>query len=196
VTNPKLRVLGIAGSPRCGGNTDLLLEQALAGAVTAGAQTNRINSRELNIAPCFHCDKCLPEGKCATDDDMQWLYQELLQADHLILSAPIFFLGLPAQVKAMIDRCQALWVRKYLLKVTPAITTQGKRRGLYLSVAGNARPNTFQPSIATVKAWFATLDIEYSAELFFAGMDTRDAIIAHPTALRDAFLAGEKLVQG
>ena len=196
MTNPKPLVLGIAGSPRCGGNTDLLLEQALSGADGAGARTRRINSRELKIAPCCHCDKCLPEGICATEDDMQWLYRELRRADHLILSSPIFFMGLPAQVKAMIDRCQALWVMKYLLKVPVALASQSKRRGLFLSAAGNNRPNTFQPAIATVKAWFATLDIDYSAGLLFGGMDEREAVATHPTALRDAFLAGGKLVRG
>jgi multimeric flavodoxin WrbA len=196
VAAPKPRVLGIAGSPRCGGNSDLLLQQAIDGAAIEGAQTRIVSLDELKIAPCHHCDKCLQKGECATEDDMQWLYQELREADYLILASPIFFMGVTAQVKTMIDRCQALWVMKYVLKLPIALCSQNKRKGLFISVAGTKRPNLFQPAIATVKAWFATLDILYTADLLFPGIDERGAIVRHPTALRDAFLAGQKLVQG
>jgi multimeric flavodoxin WrbA len=127
---------------------------------------------------------------------MQWLYHELRELDCLILASPVFFMGLPAQTKAMIDRCQALWVTKYVLKLPIAFNTHKKRKGLFISVGGTNLPNLFQPAIATVKSWFATLDIDYAGNLLFSGIDGKGAIRQHPTALREAFIAGQKLVEG
>ncbi len=114
-----MRVLGIAGSPRRGGNTDLLLEEVLKGAAGKGAEVKTITLARLKIAPCQHCDACLETGRCRIQDDMQGVYDELEWADRIVLAAPIHFMGLSAQMKAMIDRCQCLWARKYVLKVPP-----------------------------------------------------------------------------
>jgi multimeric flavodoxin WrbA len=193
---PKPKVLGIAGSPRRGGNTDFLLQQAMLGASGQGVETKLVILDELNIAPCRHCDKCLPTGKCAIEDDMQWLYQELREADYLILASPIFFMGVTAQVKAMIDRCQALWVIKYILNLPIAPNSHGERNGLFISVGSTKLTNLFSPAIATVKSWFATLDISYAGDLLFSGIEGKGAITKHPTALQEAFLVGQKLIQG
>lgn len=190
---PRPRVLGIAGSPRRGGNIDLL-PQAVSGAEIQGARTSIVTLSELNIAPCRHCDKCSETGKCVIDD-MQRLSQELREVDYLILASPIFFMGLPAQAKAMIDRCQALWVIKYVLKLSVAANPHSKRKGLFLSVGGTKLLNLFEPAIATVKSWFATLDIIYTGILLFSGIDEKGAITQHPTALKEAFSAGQNLIQ-
>lgn len=188
--------MGIAGSPRRGGNTELLLQEAMSGANRQGAETKIIILSELSIAPCRHGDKCRQTAICEMQDDMQWLYWELRQADCLVLASPIFFMGVTAQVKAMIDRCQALWVMKYILKLPVALNPYKERKGLFISVGSMALSNLFQPAIATVKSWFATLDIAYAGDLLFPGIDEKGAIARHPTALREAFLAGEKLVRG
>ena len=190
----KLRVLGIAGSPRRDGNTDLLLRQAILGAQGQKAETKIVTLSELSIAPCRHCDGCLKTGKCVIDDDMQWLHTDLRQADRVILASPVFFMGVTAQTKTMIDRCQALWVVKHILKLPVALSPDQERRGLFISVGGTKLCNLFQPAIATVKSWFATLDIKYDGELLFSGIDEKKAIIKHPTALKDAFDVGQRLV--
>ncbi|GAJ23061.1 unnamed protein product, partial [marine sediment metagenome] len=64
-------------------------------------------------------DACLEAGRCKIEDDMQMVYRELEDADRIVLASPIQFMGVTAQMKAMIDRCQALWARKYLLKLPP-----------------------------------------------------------------------------
>ncbi len=191
---PKLKVLGIAGSPRKEGNTDLLLEQVLAGASNQQTDIKKVVLRELSIAPCRHCDGCLKTGTCVQHDDMQWLQQDLREADHIVLASPIFFMGLTAQAKAMIDRCQTLWVMKYVLKVPVAIPPGKKRSGLFISVAGSRYKNLFEPSRATLKAWFSTLEAKFESELTFLGIDEKGAISRHPTALQEAFALGKKLV--
>lgn len=191
-----LKVLGLAGSPRRGGNTETLLDQALAGAQSRGAQITKIVVNDLVIRGCQHCDGCLGTGVCVIEDDIQFLHRQLREVDRLILSSPLFFLGLPSQIKAVIDRCQALWVEKYLLKIRHQFASDGsRRRGLFICVGGMQKPNLFQGSIATVKAFFASCDIEYGDELLIEHVDELNAIGKHPSARADAFRLGVKLVE-
>ncbi len=191
----KIKVLGIASSPRRGGNTDRLLEQVIAGASSEGARTKIVVLSDLNISPCRHCDGCIKTGKCVIDDDMQWLHTDLRETDRLVLASPIFFMGVTAQAKAMIDRCQALWVIKYVLKIPLALNSDKERSGIFVSVGGTKLHNLFEPAKATVKSWFTTLDISYAGELLFSGIDER-TIDLHPTAQEDAFSIGQKLAVG
>ena len=189
-----MKVLGIAGSPRRGGNTDLLLAEVMKGAASGGADVKTIILNDLKITPCQHCDACLSAGRCRIEDDMQMVYRELEQADRVILASPIQFMGLTAQMKAMIDRCQALWARKYVLK-TPPLEGNRERKGLFISVGALKRSNLFEPSLATVKTLFKVIDITYAGELLFPGIDEKGAVAKHPDALCQAFLAGQKRVE-
>jgi len=191
-----LKVLGIAGSPRRGGNTDRLLGEVMRGAASRGAKVKTIILNNLTIAPCQHCDGCLETGRCKVEDDMQMVHSELGRADRLVLASPIYFMGVTAQVKAMIDRCQALWVRKYLLKLPLSGSSWGERRGLFVSVGATKSANLFQPAVTMVKSLFRALDITYAGELLFPGVDEKGAIAKYPDALHQAFLAGQKLVEG
>ena len=189
-----MRVLGIAGSPRRGGNTDLLLAEVMKGAASRGTEVKTIILNDLKIAPCQHCDACLETGRCKVEDDMQMVYDELMKADRIVLASPIQFMTVTAQTKAMIDRCQALWARKYILKLPP-LGDERKRKGLFVSVGGRKVANLFQPALATVKSLFRTLDVTYADELLFSGVDEKGAITKHPDALHRAYLAGQKLVE-
>ena len=189
-----LKVLGIAGSPRRGGNTDLLLAEVMRGAASKGAEVKTIILSDLNIAPCQHCDACLKAGKCKVDDDMQMVYRELEAADRIVLASPIQFMSVTAQMKTMIDRCQALWARKYILKLPPLGSEPGRKKGLFISVGGRKVANLFEPALATVRALFNTLDITYAGDLLFRGIDDKGAITKHPDALQQAFLTGQRLV--
>jgi len=189
-----LKVLGIAGSPRRGGNTDRLLAEVLKGAQSRGAEVKTIILNDLDIAPCQHCDACLKAGTCKFNDDMQIVYQKLETADRIVLASPIHFMGVTAQAKAMIDRCQALWARKYKLN-PPPLGDRRDRKGLFVSVGGRKVANLFEPTLATVKALFASLDIGYVGEIVFSGIDDKGAITKYPDALREAYLAGQKLVK-
>ena len=190
-----MRVLGIAGSPRRGGNTDLLLAEVMKGAASKGAEVKTMVLNELEITPCQHCDACFAAGQCRIKDDMQKVYEELERADRIVLASPVQFMGVTAQAKAMIDRCQALWVRKYRLKLPP-LGGKRERKGLFISVGGMKLANLFEPSLATVKSWFKVLDIAYGGELLFPGVDEKGAITQNPDALKQAFLAGQRLVEG
>ncbi len=189
-----MRVLGITGSPRRGGNTDLLLAELMKGAASRGAEVKTIVLNDLNFIACQHCDACLKKGKCKYQDDMQMVYRELEDADRIVLASPIQFMGVTAQMKAMIDRCQALWARKYVLKLPP-LGDRRERKGFFISVAGRKVVNVFDGALITIKSLFTVLDITYAGELLFRDVDEKVAIAKHPDALRQAFLVGQKLVE-
>ena len=183
----------MAGSPRREGNTDLLLQEAIRGATEKGAETKFLILSELNITPCRGGYSCLKDGNCVILDDMSWIYNELREADGVILASPIFFMGVTAQTKAMIDRCQSLWVLKYLLHHPVAFTPGKKRLGIFLSTGASEDPHLFEGALKTVKSWFATLDISYSQSLLLSGISEKGEVLKHPTALQEAFMLGQKL---
>ncbi len=189
-----MKVLGIAGSPRRGGNTDLLLAEVLRGAASKGAEVKTIVLNNLKITPCQHCDACLKTGRCRIEDDMQMVYQEMEDADRIVLASPIQFMTVSAQAKAMIDRCQCLWARKYVLKIPP-LSPDRERKGLFISVGGRGVANLIEPALATVRALFNTLNITYAGDLLFPKVDEKGAITQHPDALQQAILAGQRLVE-
>ena len=187
-----MKVIGISGSPRRGGNTETLLREVLRGAEEAGAETRLFVLPRMDIAPCRHCDGCYAEGVCVVKDDMGLIYPEIKSLDALVLASPIHFYGVTAQAKAMIDRCQAFWARKYILKRRIAAK---KRKGVFISTGGTRFPDLFEHARATVKNLFLVIDVEYWAELLFRGVDERGKIKEHPTALEDAYLLGKRLVE-
>lgn len=189
-----LKILAVAGSPRSNGNTDLLLEKAIEGATTEHTEVIRVVLRDLCIAPCRHCDGCLKTGRCVIEDDMQNIHDLLRKADRLILASPIFFMGLTAQTKSMIDRCQALWVLKYVLKIPVAYKQDAERKGLFLSVGGTGLKRLFEPAMETVKVFFRVLEYSLDDQITHSRIDEKGAILQHPEYLQEAFLAGRKLV--
>jgi hypothetical protein len=121
---------------------------------------------------------------------MQTVYKELASADRIVLASPLHFMGLTAQTKAMVDRCQSLWARKYKLHIPP-LGDERPRKGLFVSVGGQKLSNLFSPARATVEALFVSLDIEYAGELVFSGIDN---IGLEPGALEKAYMEGRRLV--
>lgn len=189
-----MKVLGILGSPRIGGNTDRLLDRALAGAESQGAEIEKVILNQMRLRPCQNCDGCALNGRCIVKDDMQRLYPKLREADRVILASPIFFMGLSAQTKAMIDRCQCLWVEKYRLK-RPIPKGNKGRKGIFIAVAGSSKPDMFLPAIATVKAFFAVLNMTYEGSILVNGVDEKGDIDARPACLEEAFAAGQRICQ-
>lgn len=187
-----ITVLGILGSPRRQGNTEILLDSALAGAVDKGAEVEKVLLSEMNISPCKEIYACLEAGRCAIQDDMQFLYEKLLSADHLIFASPIFFYGVTAQAKSMVDRCQALWVKRYIL----GMGREGNRirRGAFISVGATGGEKLFDGAVLTVKYFYDAIGVNYVNALLVNKIDTKARIREHPSAIRNAFLLGQQLV--
>ena len=189
-----MKVLGIMGSPRRQSNTEILLDKALEGAREAGAEVEKVLVSKLKISPCLEIYACRKDGNCAIKDDMQLLYKKLLEADHVIFASPMFFYGVTSQAKAMIDRCQALWVRKHVLGMGKE--DKRERRGLFISVGATRGAKLFDGAVLTVKYFFEAIGVEYSGDLLVRGIDNKGQIREHPAALEDAFRLGQQLVRG
>ncbi|MBN1871012.1 MAG: flavodoxin family protein [Candidatus Omnitrophica bacterium] len=186
-----MKVLGICGSPRVGGNSDVALESALEGAKTTGARTEKIILNQLKIVPCQECEKFKDDGGCFIKDDFYGLYEKIKDSDVVILSSPVFFGSLSAQTKIMIDRFQCTWRAKYILGVD---LFHKKRKGGFISVASSERQDFFDNAKSIVKNWFATIDCLYKDELFLTGLDYKNDIFKFPDYLDKARRMGRGLV--
>ncbi len=183
-------VLGISGSPRIGGNTDILLDKVLEGALAKGAKTEKVILNTLKFSPCQECENMRDDGTCIIEDDMQVLYRKVEEADAIILASPIFFGSLSAQTKMMIDRFQCLWRAKYILKKS---MSGKKKKGCFISVEASERRDFFDNAKSIVKNLFVTIEAEYREELFCPGVDKKGSILMHQDVLKDAFELGERL---
>jgi multimeric flavodoxin WrbA len=103
-----MKIIGILGSSRKRGNSDILLDIALKEAKKSGAEVSKISLRGKTIAPCDGCGKCQKSGKCVVKDDMQGIYQEMLEADGILWATPIYFWSMTGQTKIVLDRTFAL----------------------------------------------------------------------------------------
>lgn len=184
-----MNVLGIYGSPRKGGNSDIILDRALEGAAAAGAEVVRIYVREMKFSGCIECGGCDDTGRCIIMDDMQRVYDILLEAPVIFLASPVFFYGLTAQAKAFIDRCQALWNRRRI-----ATTPEERRRHAggtgYLLMAGAASGlYLFNGAEFTAKYFFDAMDKSYGGGLFFKAEHKGD-IDGNAAAMKRAYKCG------
>lgn len=185
-----MKVLGISGSPRIKGNTDILLDHVLKGANSKGADTEKIVLDKLKFSPCQECENLKDDGTCIVKDDMQDVYKKIKEADVLILASPIFFGSLSAQAKMMVDRFQCLWRAKYILKKDIAFK---KIKGAFISVEGSDRKDFFNNAKSIVKNLFATINVDYTEELFCSGVDEKGSISKRPDCLKGAFELGVRL---
>ena len=99
-----MKVLAISGSPRKNGNTVLLLNRALEGARSAGAEVELFSVAGKDIKGCDACWACVKTGTCHIKDDVSPLHDLMAEADGIIFGTPIYFWGMTAQMKAIIDR--------------------------------------------------------------------------------------------
>jgi len=185
-------VLGLQGSPRLKGNSALLLTAFLDEAARLGARTELVNVAKKNITPCQECGTCERKGFCPMDDDMQELYPLLRQADIIAMATPIFFYGPTAQMKAVIDRSQALWSRKYAL----GLEDPGRkwRQGYLLAVGATRGKNLFEGTILTAKYFFDAVGATFEGSLGYRQIEHLGDIQTHATALKDAARKARELI--
>ena len=163
------KICAVYGSPRRKGNTSLLLKKAIDGARESGAEVSEIVLRDMKISPCLEIYGCKKDGRCVLKDDFDALLESVFHADALILASPIFFYNLPAHTKAFVDRCQSLWVNKYVLK--RPLPVQKKRKGYFVSIGATHGERLFKGVKLTVRYFFDVLDATYSGELLVRGVD-------------------------
>ena len=177
-------ILGLQGSPRKKGNTDYLLSTFLQAAEQRGAATRIIPVAERNILPCKEYVVCEKKGTCPIDDDMAAeIYGLLRQAEVVVLASPIFFYNMTSQLKALVDRCQVFWARKYRLKLSDPL--KSTRRGYLLSVAATRGKTLFEGLQLTAKYFFDAIDARFEGSLVYRGIEGPKNMANHPTVRED-----------
>jgi len=188
-------VLGIHGSPRRGGNSEILLDLCLEAARQAGAETEKLRASRLDISGCRACGGCDETGECVLADEMQRVYPLLDSAERIVLAAPIFFYSFPAQLKALIDRAQARWARRRLRHRQPGYRPAANRRGYVQLVGATRGRNLFQGAELSARYFYDALEMEYCGGQLVWRVDARGAIRQHPEELERARELGRRLVE-
>jgi len=188
-----MKVIAFLGSPRVNGNTEILLNETIKAIKEERHEITLFRPSQMNISPCINCGSCENTGKCIIKDDMDIVYKAIREGERFILASPIFFFGLTAQIKILIDRCQAIWCEKYLLK-NPISEGPNKRRGLLLMVGGMNDERGFKCGDATATAFFRTINVLEHEILFYKQIDTKGKIQQHIDALKNAYKAGKRLL--
>ena len=180
-----MKITAIYGSPRKNGNTDLLMDAFLKEFENSDHVIHRFYLRKMTISPCIECEKCYTTGTCVIDDDMNAIYPLFKKSDIVVLLSPVFFYGLNALAKAMVDRSQCCWSEKYLLNKKHS-DSETRPKGVFLTVGGSKGKRNFEGIILTVRYFFDALDIQFTDQLLVKEVDQKGAILDHPTALDDA----------
>jgi len=188
-------ILAIYGSPRRKGNTSLLLKQAVQGAKEQGAEVEEVVLRDLKMAPCLEIYGCKKDGRCVIKDDFQGLYDSLLSCQGIMLASPIFFYTVSAHTKILMDRCQSLWVKRYLLEKAVLGVGERTKKGLFVSVGATSGKKLFEGTLLTVRYFFDVCDAELWRYLLYRSLDFEGDVLNHPEYLQDAYRAGKELAQ-
>jgi len=177
-------VLGLQGSPRKNGNTSRLLSAFLDKAERLGAHTQCLDVPRMNIKPCQGCGNCERKAFCIIEDDMQQVYPLLRKADVIVMATPVFFYGVTAQIKCLIDRSQVLWARRYVHN----LEDPGRkwRQGLLLSVGATKGKDLFEGISLTAKYFFDAVGARFEGSLTYKKIEEIGDIEKHSTAINDA----------
>ncbi|WP_292370140.1 flavodoxin family protein [Methanoregula sp. UBA64] len=193
-----IKVLAFAGSPRRHGNSETLLDWTLAAmAADPEVAVEKVPLTEANINPCQGCNACEKLNKCIRRDGMDIYHDKIVDADCIVLSSPVFCMGLCSQVKMLVDRAQVFRSRKYVLKL-PVVPPErkGRRMGVFLASAGQTWPYVFDALVPSVKCFYHVIEIKDAdiRYLMVNGVDEKGAILQHPTAKTDAEKLGKAVV--
>lgn len=189
-------VLVFLGSPRKGGNSEVLTEALLEGVRQAGGSPEVIRLCDLKISPCISCGGCDKTGECVVEDDMTPLYKKIISTDKAILSSPIFFYGITAQAKAFIDRTQALWNRKRIMQRKGEWAENPDRKGFFVSVAATKGNKIFEGAILTMKYGYDAMGMGYGGDFLATGPDKRGDMVKYEKILAEAREAGKNFLLG
>lgn len=187
-------IIGLQGSPRKKGNTNYLLSTFMDAAEKSGARTLTIDVTKKNVVPCKEYTVCEKKGFCPIDDDVRdEIYPLLRQADIVVVATPIFFYNMSAQLKAVIDRCQTFWARKYKLKLKDPGANM--RRGFLLSVGATKGKNLFEGLQLTTQYFFDAIWAKFEGSLTYRGIEGPNDMAAHPTVLEDVANAVSSILE-
>ena len=189
-----MKVLGILGSPRVGGNSDRLLDQALVGAKEAGAEVAKIILCQKKISGCLDCGQCNETGICTVKDDMPQIHQAILEADAIIHSVPVYFWSMTAQMKAYLDRWCAFFDAEWKWQKRYSPRMKGKGIGV-ITVCGDPNVHTADPIVHSFKNTADFTKLRWLGAVQ-ASAAAKGEVAKNAAAKKEAYELGQRAAQG
>ena len=179
------KVLILSGSPRKGGNSDILCDEFAKGAIEAGNEVEKVRVTEKKISPCTGCYYCRTHGgKCAFNDDMGELLQKIIDCDVLVLSSPVYFYSICAQLKAVIDRTVARW------------TEIGNKDLFYIMTAAEEEEDTMDGTLACFRGFAKCIDgYEEKGVLYGKGVHEKGEVKNRSELMTIAYEMGNSIIE-
>jgi multimeric flavodoxin WrbA len=184
-------ILGIAGSPRRGGNSDRMLDEALKGAEAEGVRTDRIVVAQAGVNWCRGCNACSRDGVCIQRDGMDDIYPRLDAAAGFVVATPVFFASVPGVFKSFLDRLQPYWAMRYVLHRPEA---ELKRPAALLIAAAGGGPGGTGCTREPVVSAFGPLGVRIVTDVV-AAADAADDIEHLPDSLLASRAAGGEIAR-
>ena len=176
-----MNILILSGSPRKGGNTELLAEAFTKGAA-AHHHVEIVSVRDYKVNPCLGCNICFKtNGACAQKDDMALIYEKMSQADMLVISSPVYFYGISAQLKAIIDRFH-----------NPIRDTFHIKKTALLLVGAASLPELFDAVLTEYNLCLKFFNIEDTGKVLVRGVKDKGDI-KNTDALNEAYKFGQSI---
>ncbi len=179
-------ILAVVGSPRKGGNTDLLVSRIAEGAGAAGAQVEVIRLGEVQIRECDGCHACWQGRPCSKKDDMVAIYPKIAACEVIVLGTPVYWYGPTAVMKAFIDRFV------YFNSETNRPMVRGKRAVVAI-VLEETHEQTWRPVIEFFERSLAYLEMELTQKIVVPGVARKGDIRKQPKRLEEAYRLGRRL---
>jgi len=177
-----MKLLGVNGSPRKG-NSQRMLEEVLKGAEGAGAKTELLLLRELDIAHCDGCDSCIETKECKLKDDFQQLLEKLVEADAIVLSTPTYFDNMSGIMKDMVDRSNCLYATRQL---------KGKKG--YAVVSGGQGKKSLEKCLETLKSFYKHEFMEFCGAVLGEKLEEPGAAAGKNKLMKECRELGKKIV--
>ncbi len=180
------RILAIVGSPRKGGNTDILVERIAEGARAKDAEVDTIYLGDLNIKECDGCHLCWQGKQCSKNDDMLDIYPKIIASDAIVFGTPVYWYGPTALMKAFIDRFVYFNCPENRIKI--------KGRKAVITIPFEEETiETARPVVEFFEKALSYLEMNLVGRLIVPGVSAKGDILKKPDRLKDAKLLGEKL---
>ncbi len=183
-----MKVAAFVGSPRPDGVTDAVVRQVLSGAEDMGADSSIFHIGLLHIMGCHACMRCRKTGICALDDDMKPLFEELKNADCIILGTPIYFYYMTAQMKAFTDRLFSLIDEGFESRL-------GQKKSVLVVTQGAEKPELFENQISSMTEAWRIAGLELIETVHVCALESAEEVQEDDELMRKAFLAGQKLAE-
>jgi multimeric flavodoxin WrbA len=181
-----VKMLAVMGSPRKGGNTDILVSRIAQGARAGGAEVEIVRLGECSVQECNGCHACWRTGVCSKNDDMRRLYPRIIEAEVIVFGTPVYWYGPTALMKAFIDR----FVYFNCPENRPGV--RGKKAVVAL-VLEEDNQATWQPVLDFFNKSLTYLEMTLAETVVVPGVGGRGEITGRPDRLEQAEQLGRTL---